>query len=220
MPNGSQPRVIGRLLCAAAAGLALVSTGCTQQEGPSPTGPTPPGHAVTQVTVAGPAGSAKPGDTAQFQATATLSNGTSRTVTTQAAWESSDQNVATVTSGGVVTAVAAGEAEIRATYQSVTGGLRVTVASTPPAPPAPTTFSVSGTIRDAAGSTPIGGATVTVKNAPAFVLSDAKGQYRVNGMRAGTIVLRVMKAGYEAAEMAVTVAADTTADVMMRKSGG
>ena len=186
----------------------------------TPTGPTLPPLPtlpVTQVTVVSPSGSAKPGDTAQFQATATLSNGTSRTVTSQAAWESSDTSIATVTNTGVVTALAPGEAEIRATYQDVTGIARFPIADTPPAP---TTFSVSGTIRDAGSSTPIAGATVTVKNAPAFALSDAKGQYRVNGMRAGTITLRVVKAGYEAAETPVVVSGDTVADVTMRKSGG
>lgn len=155
---------------------------------------------------------------AQFEATATLTNGASRTVTTQATWASSSQNIATVTASGMVTAVATGTADITATYQGVTGSLRVTIAATPP-PPAPSGFSVSGTIKDASTSAAVPGATVTIKNAPAFALSDANGRYRVNVSAAGTFVVRVTKVGYEAAEVSVVVSGDTVADVMMKKSG-
>ena len=218
VPSGARSRV---LIVIAAAG-ALIAPACAQDEGGSPTGPTPASQVITQIDVVGPMTSPKPGDTAQFQATALLANGASRTVTALSTWDSTDTNVATVTREGVVTVVAAGEVDIRATYQGVTGSKRLTVAAAPtapPGPPAPATFSVSGTIKDAAGGTPLAGATVTVKNAPAFALSDAKGQYRVNGMRAGTITLRVVKAGYEAVETPVAVAGDTVADVVMRKSG-
>lgn len=96
----------------------------------TPATPTP---TVTGVTVTGPSPSAKPGDTAQFTATAALSNGTTQTASTQATWQSSNTTVATVSSSGLVTAMAAGEADIRATYQSVTGSMHLTVSG--PAPP-------------------------------------------------------------------------------------
>ena len=48
-------------------------------------------------------------------------------VTTQATWSSSSVSVATVTGAGVVTSVGAGEADIFASYQGVTGRIRIAV---------------------------------------------------------------------------------------------
>src|SRR5688572_3349876 len=122
----------------------LAFSGCRGRSDDSPSTPTQPSVPVTRITVVGMTTTAKPGDTAQFQATATLTNNTMHTVTTRATWESSDQTIATVSAAGFVTAVGAGQAMIRATYEGVTGSLRVTVAE-----PGPPTFSVSGTISDA-----------------------------------------------------------------------
>src|SRR3954465_13685460 len=111
--------------------------GCGSGGGSStPAAPTPPTPTVTSVTVTGPSGSAKPGESAQFTATAALSNGTSQTVTNQATWQSSNVGVATISSTGLATASGAGDADIRATYQGVPGTAHITVTA-PPAPPAP-----------------------------------------------------------------------------------
>jgi uncharacterized protein YjdB len=69
------------------------------------------------------------GETAQFTATATLSNGTTQDVTSQATWQSSNAAVATVTPTGIVRSVAAGEADISATYSSVSGSRQVRVSA-------------------------------------------------------------------------------------------
>jgi len=58
------------------------------------------------------------GATAQFTATATLSDSSSRPVTTEATWTSSNTAVATA-DGGVVKGVSAGQADISAAYQNV-----------------------------------------------------------------------------------------------------
>jgi len=73
---------------------------------------------VTAVSVSGAVGL---GGSAQFNATARFSDGTSQDVTSQSSWFSSDATVASVTAGGVVTGVAAGTATISATYAGVTG---------------------------------------------------------------------------------------------------
>jgi hypothetical protein len=67
------------------------------------------------------------GQTSQLTATATLSNGTSQNVTTQATWSSSNPAVATITAGGLLTVVslAFGSATITAIYQSQSGILTV-----------------------------------------------------------------------------------------------
>jgi hypothetical protein len=85
------------------------------------------------------------GASAQFTATAALSDTSSRPVTADATWQSSNTAVATV-NAGTVTGVTAGEVDISATYQNVTGKLHVTIA--PPAPAGPPTVkavSVDGT---------------------------------------------------------------------------
>jgi hypothetical protein len=69
--------------------------------------------------------------TLQLTAVANLSNGTSRNVTTEAAWRSSNTAVAAVTETGVVTAVGTGQAQITATYDGVTGSFGVNVNLTP-----------------------------------------------------------------------------------------
>jgi hypothetical protein len=71
------------------------------------------------------------GTTAPFVATATLSNSASQSVTTQAAWSSSNTTIATVSNDGTVTGVAAGDVDITATYQNVAGHVHVTITSVP-----------------------------------------------------------------------------------------
>jgi hypothetical protein len=72
------------------------------------------------------------GLTAQYTATATLSNGTTQNVTSQVTWQSSNTAVATVTAEGVVTAAGLGVADLRATYQSFTGVQQVNVSTLAP----------------------------------------------------------------------------------------
>ncbi len=82
---------------------------CGGDGGGSPPAPTP---TTTSVSVAFPTGG--PifiGNTVQFEARETLSNGTTR-VATNATWGSDAPTVATVSSTGLVTAVAAGQATI------------------------------------------------------------------------------------------------------------
>jgi hypothetical protein len=142
-----------RLIYASAFAVALslgpwaCSGGNTSSSTPStPTPTTAATPSVTAVTVTVVGGIPAIGSTAQFTATASLSNGTTQTVTTQATWQSSALGIVTITAAGVITAVAAGEADIIATYQTVSGTSHITIAGS--AASAPTAFTLSGAVTD------------------------------------------------------------------------
>ncbi len=77
----------------------------------------------TITTCPAPSGSAC---TVQMVATGTFSDGSTSTIA--ASWSSSDSTIATVSSGGLVSGVAAGTATITAASGTVTGSTSVTVA--------------------------------------------------------------------------------------------
>jgi hypothetical protein len=126
--------------------LAVVACG-SDDPSPTPAAPTPTTNAV-QVRASGDgSGTLEAGQTRQLVATATLSTDSTSDVTQQATWLSSAPGVATVSSTGLVTAVAAGEAEISATFQSVRGTMGVGVRPVPCAlslAPATATFGPFG----------------------------------------------------------------------------
>jgi hypothetical protein len=178
----------------------------------TPANPTPLPPSVTGVAVTGPSNSAKSGDSGQFTATATLSNGTNQNVTSQATWQSSDTNVATVSSSGMVTAANAGEADIKATYQAVTGSMRLTVTAPPPTGP-----SISGLVTEEGTTITIAGATVIVKDTSLSTTSDGSGRYSIGGVTSGRIILRATKSGYQMAEVEAIVSGATTKNIPMRR---
>ncbi len=67
------------------------------------------------------------GSTQQFSATATYSDGTTGDVTSSVSWTSSNTAVASITSGGFVTAVSTGTTTITATSGSIAGTTQLTV---------------------------------------------------------------------------------------------
>lgn len=93
-------------------------------------------------------------------ARALLSNGTTTDVTASATWTSDAPSVATVSSVGVVTAVAAGTARVQATLGGVSGSTTVTV---------PTATVTDVRVDPGTASTTVGG---TVTFAATAVLSD------------------------------------------------
>jgi uncharacterized protein YjdB len=68
--------------------------------------------------------------TQQFAATGTYSGGGTQTITSQVAWTSGTTSVATISSGGLATAVSAGTSTITATMGSVSGNTTLTVQAT------------------------------------------------------------------------------------------
>jgi hypothetical protein len=110
---------------------------------PPPTPPpAPPTVTLSSVSVSG-GNAVTVGQTVQFTATANMSNGTTQNVSTTASWQSSNASIATVSNTGLATGVAQGNADIRATFQGMTGSLGLQV--NPPATVAPVArFTVSG----------------------------------------------------------------------------
>lgn len=69
------------------------------------------------------------GNTQQFTATGTYSDGSQQNLTSSASWSSSNTAIATISSGGLATGVAAGSATITATSGSVSNSTGITVTS-------------------------------------------------------------------------------------------
>jgi len=67
------------------------------------------------------------GATQQFTAIGTYSDGRKKNITSSVTWDSSAKNVATITSGGLATGVAAGRSKINATLLSIRGTASLTV---------------------------------------------------------------------------------------------
>jgi parallel beta helix pectate lyase-like protein/Big-like domain-containing protein len=80
---------------------------------------------TTAVAISGAGVLADSNQTSQLHATATLADGTIHDITEVASWQSSNANVATVSTTGLVTAVASGTTMITAGYRGQSGTLSV-----------------------------------------------------------------------------------------------
>jgi hypothetical protein len=122
-----------KLILSAGAGVAfLFALSCSDQRG-SPSAPTEPtfakgggGPKVKSISVSPSSATIAVGQTVQLTASASPPNSASTF-----AWSSSNNNVATVSSAGLVTGVGAGTATITASAGGVNGTSTVTVTSTP-----------------------------------------------------------------------------------------
>ena len=94
---------------------------------------------VTDVTVTGSATLTALGERAQLVATARFSDGSTQDQTNASQWTTSDSSVASVSAGGLVTAVGGGRVDIRAMFQGVTGVKLMDVALGTPRPDTSTT---------------------------------------------------------------------------------
>ncbi len=201
----------GGMVTAVAAGEADIRATCQGVTGTSHVAVSAPAATITSVTVSG-SSSLTVGQTSQLTATANLSNGANQSCTTTATWQSSNTSVATVSSAGMVTAIAAGDADIRANCQGTTGALKVTVATA--------VFTLSGTVKDDAGAA-VSGATVEVTdgaNTGKSTTSDSAGAYRLTGLIAGTFTLKASKTNYDTTTQSVTLSHDATTDVTLRRA--
>lgn len=126
-------------------GMVLAMVGCSggsETRTVTVTSPTPTTTTttatVTAVRVTGPTEITTAGGTAQFTATVTLSTGATEDRTSSAQWSSENTAAATVSSSGMVTAVADGSSNIVASFGAVRGsaGLSVRVPKRTPDPPA------------------------------------------------------------------------------------
>lgn len=125
----------------------------------------------------------------QLTAIARSSDGSTKDVTRSATWQSSNSQLATVSSTGYVTVVGNGEVALGATYQAVVGSVHVIVSL-------PRTFTVSGVIAEVApNARPIVGARVQIGVDHTF--SDDRGAFAFAGIVAGRTIIEVSKDGYQ-----------------------
>jgi hypothetical protein len=187
-----------RVALAGVTSLALTMfVACSGNKNTSPSAPTPsptPGVTVSSVTITNATLSSS---TYQLTATARMSDASTRDVTMSAAWESSNPSLATVSAAGVLTVINTGEVEVRATYQSVTGSLRILVTR----PPAAAKFILSGVVREVAPTAQlVSNARVQITGGAdtgTFVMTDSSGMFRFNSVSAGVIAMEATKDGYQ-----------------------
>ena len=180
---------------------------------PSAVVTTPSAPTVVSVAVSGSAPLA--GASTQFSATATLSDGTTQSVTNAASWSSSNSSVASVSAIGAVTGVAAGDADITATYQTISGKARVTVVR-----PTPGTFTISGTLRDGTSGGILPNVLVQVTDntgTTRAARSDASAGYAISGVSSGPVTLTVTATSYQPITQTTSVSADTRADLVLTR---
>jgi hypothetical protein len=166
---------------------------------------------VASVTISPATGSLQVGQTAQLTATPKDSAGTAltgRTVT----WTSGNPSLATVTTGGRVTGVAAGTVTISATSEGKTGTATATVALVPVASvvvsPAPATVPSKGTVqltvtlKDATGTTLTGRLVTWTSSAPTIMTVSPTGL--VTDLADGSVTITATSEG-QSGTAAVTV---------------
>lgn len=177
----------------------------------SPVTPTPQSVTLTSVSISGASGTPSMGDHATLKATANFSDGSSQDVTAQAVWDSSNRAVADVSSGGSLTIVAAGVADIRATYNNVSGVLHLTIAAA--ARPI-----LRGTVTDADNGQPLTGVSVQVldgANSGRSTQTDGSGSYTLDNLVAGSFTVQFSKASYTTATRGMTLSTDARIDLSL-----
>jgi hypothetical protein len=206
-----------RFLCLL--GVLAALSGCG---GGSPTPPTTTSTTTTTTStssvvglaVTGASGQSAPGQTTQLTATATMSDGTNQNVTSQATWDSSNAAIATVSNAGLVTAVAAGDADIRASYRSLNSSARISVA-----PAAKPRHRLSGVLTDQINGRGVEQARVDVTNgtnAGRTTTTATDGTYSFSDLIEDSFTIRFSSPFYEAAERSVTLSSDARMDVVMK----
>jgi Big-like domain-containing protein len=170
----------------------LVACGGNNDTNPVAPTPTPnPSATVSAVTVASAPASAT---TFQLTATARFSDNTSRDVTTASAWTTSNASLATVTSGGLVTAIGSGDVDVRAVYQGVTGILKMQV--TGPAP----RFALFGLVQEVRpNNRAVSNVRIEIVSGPdagASVNTDDSGVFRLSNL-SGLVSFQATKDGYQ-----------------------
>jgi hypothetical protein len=147
----------------------------------------------------------------QATAVAAFSDGSSREVTTEVQWASSNTAVANVSASGRVTPVSVGSTEIRASYQAVTGSASLIVSTPTSLTP---NYRFSGTILDSLDRAPVYGVRVKFESdghaIDTFVWTDSRGNYEIGALNANPTVpvtISTLRDGYASQSVYKTVAA-------------
>ena len=120
------------LLRIVACGAALFLIACKGGGSGSPTQPssTSTPATVTSVSISGSTTFTGTNQSTQLAAVATMSDNSTRNVTDQSVWQSSNAAVASVSGTGLVTSIGFGQADITATHQGMRGTTAVLVQNT------------------------------------------------------------------------------------------
>jgi hypothetical protein len=159
---------------------------------------------VVSLSVAPVVQTIPPGQTVRLTATALYSDGSTKDVTSQATWVSSQANVATV-SAGAVTGVALGRTMIRVNFER--GGTSMIIVIEPDG-----TFILTGKVTEAGGLVVAGATVEVIGGAPNQVFTNGAGAYELFGI-GGTAILRFGKTGYFDERRSVTMSASQSLDV-------
>ena len=193
--------VLVALACGLVAPLAHV--GCSGDSGPStPTGATRAPLTVTALAVAG----CLAADNYQCRAMASMSNATTQNVTSQAQWSTSDPAIATISSTGLVTLVASGNVQLRASYQTLSATRDIATTVTPAA----RFFALTGLVTTVSGQ-PISGATVDaslMRRDGASALDRWWRFYHAAPLREGAVTVVASATGYQSVTRSVALTQD------------
>jgi hypothetical protein len=153
--------------------------------------------------------SVEPGETVQLTATAYFSDGTSKNVTDQGTWFSSDATVLALAGAGLVSARARGESFVSVDYGGVQAG-RV-LFGLPKG-----TYRLTGVVRE--DGRPIDGAQVEITSGAGAGLSDIteKGEYRIYGV-AGDTQVRVIRPDFEPVVQSLDINANQSLDFDLKR---
>jgi hypothetical protein len=173
-------------------------TNCgSEKPGPTSTAPTPnPSATVTSVSMSGNLTLTAVGETSQLTGTATLSDNTTRDVTSSGRWQVGDSRVATISASGLLSVVSFGATWVNFTYQSrgASGTVTATLSGT---------FAIAGRVREpGAGSLPNVLVVDTISGRSATTGSD--GYFSVAELPRLQAHFKVEKEGYETAEVDAT----------------
>jgi hypothetical protein len=155
----------------------------------------------------------------QATAVAAFSDGSSREVTSEAQWVSSNTAVATVSPTGRVTIVSVGTTDVRATYQGITGNASLAVSQPPLVTP---NYRITGTIVDALDQAPVANALVELvpdgQPAPPSVFTLSNGAYEILGSTTAASFNATMTArrdGYATRSIQRVLSGDATIDLTL-----
>jgi hypothetical protein len=190
---------------------SMVACGDDPPTRPGPiTNPPPAGPTVTRLELSGPE-AIPPGETAQFTATARMSDGSTRDVTREALWISLSPAVLTVNASGQVTAASMrGEAMIRAVHNAMSASRLAYSMPTG-------TFKLTGSVREA--GFPIDGARVEILSGAGMGLSatTSSGLFRIYGV-AGDTQVRVSRSDYDTVTRSLDIIGHSSLQIEMKRS--
>lgn len=175
--------------------------------------PTPASSAtVTRITLSGTVALTSIGETSQLTATATLSDNTTKNVSSEGRWLSLDPRVVTISPAGLLTVLGFGSSFIAFTYQTRGDGTTVTV--TPAG-----TFVISGRVREP-GLSSLADVRVTDTASGRSTTSNQDGQFSIADLARAQMRFRFTKDGYEPTELDATGVVDMPLQRVIRLVAG